>query len=620
MLDSLTEKYSRVPSFPGVYLMKNTHGQIIYVGKAGNLKKRLSAYFNRPVPLNMKTGVLIKQITDFDIIITATEKEALILESNLIKRHRPRYNVLLKDDKRYPVLRLDIKHPYPNLTIARKIQNDGALYFGPYASPSAVGKTLKFIHKTFKLRKCRSKDVKPRTRPCLHCQIEGCLAPCCMDVNQQDYGQIVKEVALFLKGRTPDLINDIKKDMFKASDEQDFEKAAKLRDKMLALKTTLEKQVTVTTDFIDRDVLGIASKHGNFMITQLVIRSGFLVGSHNYDFTDDLATEMEILDAFVKQHYETSLFIPKEILLPFEIEEIPLLEDWLGSLKNQKVSIIHPQRGEKARLIDMASQNAESALEELIASIFSDEDILLRLGKCLQMDRVPGRIECFDNSNLSGCEPVSSMVVFEYLKPKKSAYRKFKIKTVVEPNDYAYMEEVLKRRFGKKGKSESLPDLLVVDGGKGQLGIAVSVLKEMELAGRFYLIGISKKDPYRGESQDKIYIPGRVNPINITADLLLFLQRVRDEAHRFAITFHRKRRKKAALHSILDEIPGIGKKRKLALLKYFGSMSKIKEATPEQLILVPELNKTTADAVYNALRLNTLLHAGKCTATEESSV
>jgi excinuclease ABC subunit C len=603
MSDVLTQKYSRVPSFSGVYLMKNSHGQIIYVGKAGNLKKRLSAYFIRPAPLNMKTGVLIKQIADFDIIITATEKEALILESNLIKRHRPRYNILLKDDKRYPVLRLDIKYPYPNLTIARKIQNDGALYFGPYSSPGAVRKTLKFINKTFKVRKCRSKDVKPRTRPCLHCQIEGCMAPCCMDVNQQDYGQLIKEIVAFLKGRTPDLINDIKKDMFKASDEQDFEKAAKLRDKMLALKTTLEKQVTVTTDFIDRDVLGIASKHGNFLITQLVIRSGFLVGSHNYDFTDDLATKAEILEAFVKQHYEISHFIPKELLLPFEIEEAPLLEDWLGTLKNQKVSLIFPQRGEKVRLIEMASQNAESALKEWIASIFSDEDILFRLGKCLQMDRVPKRIECFDNSNLAGSEPVSAMVVFEHLKPKKSAYRKFRIKTVSEPDDYAYMEEVLKRRFGKREQSDSLPDLLMVDGGKGQLNIAVSVLKDMNLAGRFYSIGISKKDLNRGETKDKIYIPGRVNPINTPSDLLLFLQRIRDEAHRFAITFHRTRRKKAAFHSILDEIPGIGKKRKQALLKYFGSMSKIRTATPEQLNLVPELNKMTAEAVYKALRI-----------------
>jgi excinuclease ABC subunit C len=372
---------------------------------------------------------------------------------------------------------------------------------------------------------------------------------------------------------------------------------------MLALKTTLEKQVTVTTDFIDRDVLGIASKHGKFLITQLVIRSGFLVGSHNYDFTDDLATEVEILEAFVKQHYEISHFIPKELLLPFQIEEVPLLEDWLGTLKDQKVSIIHPQRGEKARLIEMASQNAETALNEWIASTFSDEEILFRLGKCLQMDRVPNRIECFDNSNLSGTEPVSAMVVFEQLKPKKSAYRKFRIKTVSEPDDYAYMEEVLKRRFRKGVESDSLPDLLMVDGGKGQLNIALSVLKEMNLAGRFYLIGISKKDQNRGETKDKIYIPGRVNPIITPADLLLFLQRIRDEAHRFAITFHRTRRKKAAFHSVLDEIPGIGKKRKQALLKYFGSMSKIRAATPEQLNLVPELNKITAEAVYKALRI-----------------
>lgn len=604
MADALKEKYSRVPSLPGVYLMKNTYGQIIYVGKAGNLKKRLAAYFNRPSPLDMKTGVLIKQIVDFDIIITGTEKEALILESNLIKRHRPRYNVLLKDDKRYPVLRLDVKTPYPNLTIARKIQNDGALYFGPYASPNAVRKTLKFIHKTFKLRKCRSKDVKPRTRPCLHCQIEGCAAPCCMDVNPHDYDQIVKEVVLFLKGRTPELVNDIKDEMLKASDEQDFEKAAKLRDKMLALKTTLEKQVTVTADFINRDVLGIAGKEGNFMVTQLVIRSGFLVGSHNYDFTDDLASEAEILDAFIKQHYETSQFIPKELLVPLEIEGLALLEEWLGSLKNQRVSIIYPQRGEKARLIEMANQNAGISLDEWMSSRFLDEDILFRLGKCLQMDRPPERIECFDNSNLSGSQPVAAMVVFEKSKPRKAAYRKFRIKSVSEPNDYAYMEEVLKRRFAKKEKSDPLPDLLMVDGGKGQLNIALSVLKEMNLAGRLYLIGISKKDRHRGETKDKIYIPGRVNPINIPPDLLLFLQRIRDESHRFAITFHRKQRKKMTLHSILDEIPGIGKKRKQALLKHFGSISKIRKATAEQLNSIPGLNKTSAEAVYNALRMS----------------
>ncbi len=605
MAESLLEKLSRVSTAPGVYLMKSNTGQVIYVGKARNLKKRLASYFNRPLQLDMKSGVLVKQIADFDTIITATEKEALILESTLIKRYRPRYNVLLKDDKRYPVLKLDVKDDYPNLTIVRKIQNDGALYFGPYASPGAVRQTLKFIHKTFRLRKCRSKKVKPRTRPCLHCQIEGCTAPCCMEVKPQDYHQIVKEVILFLKGRTPELIYDIKKDMQKAAASQEFEKAARLRDKMFALQTTLEKQVTVTTDFIDRDVLAVAGKHGLFMITKLMIRSGFLIGSHNYDFSDKLATRVEILEAFIKQHYETSHFIPGEILLPFNTEEIPLLEVWLESLKKQKVHIFYPQRGEKARLMEMAVQNAESALEEFMASVYSASKIIEYLQKSLRMDKPPARIECFDNSNISGSEPVSAMVVFENAKPKKSAYRKFKIKSVTEPNDYAYMQEALKRRYGKKGeRADTLPDLLMVDGGKGQLNIAVSVLKDLGLAGKFYVIGISKKDTSRGETQDKIYVPGRVNPMNVSGDQLLFLQRIRDEAHRFAITFHRKQRKKSTLHSILDDIPGIGKKKKEALMKYFGSISKIREASLDQLLEVPGITRTAAGALYKAMRGN----------------
>jgi excinuclease ABC subunit C len=513
---------------------------------------------------------------------------------------------LLKDDKRYPVLKLDVKEDYPNLAIVRKIKNDGALYFGPYASPSAVRQTIKFIHKTFRLRKCRSKNVKPRTRPCLHCQIEGCLAPCCMEVDRQEYHEIVKEVILFLKGRTPELIHNIKKEMLQAAEVQEFEKAARLRDKMFALTTTLEKQVTVTTDFIDRDVLAVAEKHGIFLINKLVIRSGFLVGSHSYDFEDKLANKAEILEAFIKQHYETSHFIPREILMPFNMEEISVLEEWLGGLKKQKVHIVYPRRGEKARLMDMAEQNAKSALEELLVSLSSNINILGHLQKCLHMNRPPVRIECFDNSNISGSEPVSAMVVFENAKPKKSAYRKFHIKTVTQPNDYAYMNEVLKRRYGGKGeKSDVFPDLLMVDGGKGQLNIAMSVLKDLELTGRFYVIGISKKDTSRGETQDKIYIPGRVNPVNISGENLLFLQRIRDEAHRFAIAFHRKQHQKTMLHSILDDIPGIGKKRKQALLKHFGSMAKIRRATLDELTEVSGLNKAAAEKVYKAMRPDT---------------
>ncbi|MFO8083498.1 MAG: excinuclease ABC subunit UvrC [Desulfobacterales bacterium] len=606
MAEVLIEKLTRVSTSPGVYLMKSTTGQIIYVGKARNLKKRLSSYFNRPSHPDMKSGVLIKQIADFETIITATEKEALILESTLIKRYRPRYNVLLKDDKRYPVLKLDVKEDYPNLAVVRKIKNDGALYFGPYASPGAVRQTLKFIHKTFRLRKCRSKNVKPRTRPCLHCQIEGCLAPCCMEVDRQEYHEIVKEVILFLKGRTPELIHNIKKEMLQAAEVQEFEKAARLRDKMFALTTTLEKQVTVTTDFIDRDVLAVGEKHGIFLINKLVIRSGFLVGSHSYDFEDKLANKAEILEAFIKQHYETSHFIPREILIPFDMEETSVLEEWLGGLKKQKVHIVYPRRGEKARLMNMADQNAKNAMEELLVSLSSNINILAHLQKCLHMNRPPVRIECFDNSNISGSEPVSAMVVFENAKPKKSAYRKFHIKTVTQPDDYAYMNEVLKRRYGGKGeKSDVFPDLLMVDGGKGQLNIAMSVLKDLELTGRFYVIGISKKDTSRGETQDKIYIPGRVNPVNISGEHLLFLQRIRDEAHRFAIAFHRKQRQKTTLHSILDDIPGIGKKRKQALLKHFGSMAKIRKAKLDELIEVAGLNKTAAEEVYKAMRPDT---------------
>lgn len=603
MNDLVAEKLSRTPAAPGVYMMKDERGTVIYVGKASNLRKRLSSYFARSTPPDMKTGVLVKQIADFDTIVTATEKEALILESNLIKRHHPRYNVVLKDDKRYPVLRLDVRKSFPNLTVARKIQNDGALYFGPYSSSSAVRQTLKFIDKIFKLRKCRSKDVKPRSRPCLHCQMEGCLAPCCMDVREDDYDKVVKEVVMFLKGRTPELVRDVRDEMKKAADDQNFEKAAKLRDKLFALQKTLEKQVSVTADFVDRDVLAVAGKNGLFAVTKLVVRSGFLVGSRNYEFSDVPASKEEILEAFVKQHYEEENFVPKELLLSETIPDAPVMEEWLESLKGQKVKIMKPQRGEKARLTKMAGQNALNALEERIASMAAEASVSKQLQKSLRMDKPPVRIECFDNSNISGAQPSAGMVVFQNGRPDKSSYRKYKIKTVKEQDDYAYMKEVLGRRFGK-GKSESSPnpDVLMVDGGRGQLGVAVAVLEELGIAREFVLVGIAKKDPARGETKDKIYVPGRANPVDIPGEALLFLQRIRDEAHRFAVAFHRSRRNKAAIRSALDEVPGIGKKRRTALLKRFGSVSKIGEASPEEIASVPGMNGKIAEQVLEYLK------------------
>jgi len=604
-MPQLLEKLAEVPSDPGVYLMKDEAGKVIYAGKAKNLKKRLTSYFRSELP-DLKTGILVSKIADFETIVTGTENDALVLESNLIKRYRPRYNIILKDGKRYPSLRLDIRSPYPNLTLVRKTHNDGALYFGPFTDQGAVSRTLKIISKTFALRKCKDNVFKTRTRPCINYQMGGCLGPCCRNVSQEEYGEIVREVILFLKGRAPDLLQKIRKEMTEAAEKQEFEKAAQLRDKMFAIERTLEKQVMVSADFMDRDVLGLAPGHFRSVITCLCVRGGYLIGSRHFDLPQTLASDPEIMETFIRQHYETSGFVPKEILVPILPENTALLEDLLFGFKGEKVSILHPQRGEKARLMEMAERNAAEEIRRLNSLAEAGEELLRRLRKRLRIPRFPQRIECFDNSHLSGTNPVSAMVVFEKGKALKSAFRKYKIRTVSEPDDYAYMAEVLKRRYGKGENSQPYPDLLMVDGGKGQLHIAVEVLRELGILGQFDLMGIAKKDESLGETEDKIYLPGRANPVSFSrdADLLFFLQRIRDEAHRFVITFHRKRRGKTAVISVLDSIPGVGKERKKALLKHFGSIKKIRDASPEELGNVPGISQHIAEIIYNAFRQN----------------
>jgi excinuclease ABC subunit C len=603
MTETILEKLSRVGPEPGVYLMKDAEERVIYVGKARNLRKRLSSYFHRPNPLDPKTAMLVQKVRDFEIVVTASEKEALILEANFIKRYKPKYNVVLKDDKRYLSIRLDLKDPYPALDLVRKIERDGALYFGPFSSAQAVRHTMKFINKTFKLRKCRIRDFRARTRPCLHCQMAGCLAPCCMDVDQNIYAEMVREVVLFLKGKTPLLIQKIKNEMVSAAEGEDFERAAKLRDKMFALEKTLEKQVAATGDFMDRDVLAIERSGDTTLVTLLFIRGGTLIGYRNFPFPDTLLGDGEILESFIRQYYENSPFIPKEILATTRLESTHLLEEWLKELKGEKVSIRFPERGEKARLIEMALQNAGKGLEEFLSTRETGGDRLLRLQKKLGLKRIPSRIECFDNSNLFGTEPVASVVVFIAGKADASAYRRYAIKTVRRPDDYATMAEVLKRRYGKGEASLPLADLIMVDGGKGQLNIALSILKELDLAGEMEVIGIAKKDERRGETLDKIFLPARVNPVNFgrEGDLLLFLQKIRDEAHRFAIAYHRKRRGRTAVHSVLDDVPGIGKERKKRLLRHFGSVQKIRAATLEELNALPGMSRKAAEALQKAL-------------------
>jgi excinuclease ABC subunit C len=582
--------------------MKDVDGRVIYVGKAKQLKKRLASYFARTVQADPKTRTLVARIADFETIITASEKEALLLESNLIKRHRPRYNVVLKDDKRYPVLRLDIRHPYPNLSIGRKIMPDSALYFGPYASAQAARETLKIINKTFKLRKCKNREFGNRTRPCLHHQMGACYGPCCLDVDPGFYAEIVNEVVLFLKGRTPELIKTIRQTMQQAAAELAFEQAAQLRDKMVALEKSLEKQRAVAADRGDRDILSVVMENGLVVVTVLSVRSGYLHGCRNFEFTESASEPAEILSAFIRQYYEQAVTPPAEILVQYLPEDRDLLEEWFRSQRRQKVKILFPQRGDKKRLVEMANQNAVKTLRERLVARRNNAEMLQRLQDRLKMNRRPRRIECFDNSNLGGTAAVAGMVVFENGRAKKADYRKFKIQSAGVPDDYGAMFEILSRRF-RNHPEWPLPDLLLIDGGKGQLNVALAVIRALGMEAQLEVAAIAKKDESKGEAHDKIYRPQRANPVNLDKDeaLRLYLQRIRDEAHRFAIRFHRQRRSKAATASILDGIPGIGPRRRRLLMRTFGSIDKLRTAPPEMLSALPGMDSKAAANLIDRL-------------------
>ena len=592
MIESdLKTQWMQAPDGPGVYLMKDADGKVIYVGKAKHLKKRLASYFARNDLVDPKTRTLVARIADFETIVTASEKEALLLESNLIKRYRPRYNVVLKDDKRYPVLRLDVRHPYPNLTIGRQIKPDGALYFGPYASAQAARETLKIINKTFKLRKCKNREFASRARPCLHHQMGACYGPCCLDVDADFYNEIVNEVVMFLKGRTPDLIKSIRQAMNQAARELAFERAAQLRDKITALEKSLEKQLSVATDRRDRDILSVALEDELVIVTLFSVRSGYLHGCRNFEFVESASDPAEILSAFIRQYYERGAAPPAEILVQHLPEDRRLLEEWFLSQRRQKVKIHFPQRGEKKRLVEMARQNAVKTLRENLAARQNQTELLARLQRRLKLVRPPRRIECFDNSTLGGTSSVAGMVVFEDGQANKDGYRKFKIRSVGVPDDYGAMFEILSRRFHNH-PDWPMPDLLLVDGGKGQLNMALAVMRALGLESQLEVAAIAKKDERKGETHDKIYRPQRANPINFGKDeaLLLFLQRIRDEAHRFAISYHRQRRRKAATESILDDIPGIGPRRRRILLRTFGTIEKIRAAPPDTLKALPGMD------------------------------
>lgn len=652
MVDLIKEKYDLAPYDPGVYLMRDGRGKIIYVGKAKNLKKRLASYFVRGGGHDLKTTLLVSNIADFDTIVTITEHEALILEATLIKKHRPKYNVFLKDGKNYPCFRIDTLQSYPVLQVVRTIKNDRATYFGPYSSGYSVKKTLKQVNRIFKLRKCRDTQFKNRSRPCIQFQINACLGPCCNDVPVESYGKIVSDVTLFLKGRAPDLIRRLKQEMVAEAELEQFEKAAQIRDTVSAIEKTLEQQIAVATDMMDRDVFACVGERGRAVVTLLFVRSGYVVGTEHYSFEMNWNSTAQIMEAFIKQYYQTTTFTPPQILVAEDFDDRILLEESLSMGRGKKVNILVPERGEKRRIIEMAINNGQKELQSSISRNSETKETLIMLQNLTGMEKYPERIECFDNSNIAGTDPVSSMVVFINGEAEKSMYRKFIIRSVVGHDDYAYMTEVLTRRFsiknsgkrranekknvegvkidesdtsktalseiGKIGKTElpdirrvesvdirsmDLPDLLVVDGGRGQLSMAVAVLAELGLTDSIKVVGLAKKDPDKGEAYDKIYVPGRANPLNTTQSLkaLYLLQRLRDEAHRFAVTFQKKRRSVRGERSLLDGIPGIGKKRKSMLLTHFKGVNSIKNATLEELTALPGISDSVAEALLKAI-------------------
>ncbi len=579
-----------LPEGPGVYIFKDPSGQMVYVGKAKNLKKRILAYFKPPSELPYKTALMMNRAEGLDYFLTATEKEAFILEDILVKRHLPRYNIILRDDKRYPCLRLDIQNPFPRLSIVRKIKRDGALYFGPFSSANSVRSTLKLIDRIFHLRKCKARDLPKRSRPCLNYQLGRCLGACVHEVSSSSYKEIVDQVKLFLEGRNRELVRQLKKSMEQASKQLDFEKAARMRDQLRAVEATIERQHVVSLKMEDQDVIGLAQENGRFQLVILFVRKGYLLGSRDYLFRDKGVSRPEIMEAFLKQYYAQESFIPRHIIISEPVEDLPPLTDWISDVAGKKVSIHHPIKGEKRRLVRMAVANAENLLST--RTEIQKEDLMVLAKSVLKLRKVPTTIEGLDISNLQGDLAVGTIVSFVDGLPHKSGYRNYKIKGVVGIDDYGMMSEMVFRRLSKGVP----PDLFLVDGGKGHL---LAVKKAMSQSPRLEVpdvVAIAKGDDRKRSKTDKIYIFGRKNPLALKNDhpVLLLLMRIRDEAHRRAITYHRKLRGKSFKESELDQIPGIGPKKRKLLLEHFGDVEGISGSQLEDLVLVPGISPSLA--------------------------
>ena len=631
--EKIRKQLAALPARPGVYIMRNAKGEVIYVGKAARLKDRVRSYFGSPHGMEPKTLALRQQIDDFEFIVVSNPGEALLLEATLIKRHQPFFNIRLKDDKRYPYLKIDIQDPWPRVYITRRIEKDGARYFGPYASAGSVRATLDLVKKLFPWRSCTKEITGHDARPCLDYYIKRCIAPCTGYCTREEYDEVIEQVILFLEGKADDVVRRLTKQMHESAERMEFERAAMIRDQIRALERTVEKQMVHTTRKEDADIFGIARSGDQACFQVFFVRGTQMIGRDTF-VVDGASGEPDeaVLASFLQQYYEGAQYVPKLVVVPAEPGERTELEAMLGAKRGSLVEIRRPERGEKKRLVELAGENAKEALDMMrvrwLADTNKTEQALEQLREELSLPETPRRIECYDNSNIQGTNPVASMVVFIDGKPATNQYRRFKVKTVVGADDFATMAEIMKRRFrhGPEASAPSpesvqrdpesgvlaeatvagsqhsalstqdsrewpLPDLVIIDGGKGQLGAAAQAMRE---AGVHHIpvVGLAKRF-------EEIFVPGEEEPIILPrgSEALYLVQRVRDEAHRFAITFHRQVRGKTAITSALDTIPGIGPKRKKALMKKFGSIRAIREAEVEDIASTVGFTRGLAEKV-----------------------
>ncbi|WP_186431431.1 excinuclease ABC subunit UvrC [Clostridium sp. BSD9I1] len=611
-----------LPDKPGVYIMKNALGEVIYVGKAKVLKNRVRQYFQSSRNHSEKVRAMVKNIAEFEYIVTDSEMEALILECNLIKKHRPRYNILLKDDKSYPFIKVTTTEDFPRVFVTRHVIKDGAKYFGPYTDVSAVYETLELIKKIFPIRTCKrviKEEDKESIRPCLNYHIGLCKGPCAKLISKEEYKSIISDITSLLSGKSADILRDLEAKMEKAAESLQFEKAAAFRDKINAIKKVTEKQKIITSNFENEDFISLYKDEKDVCVQVFFLREGKIVGREHFIIENSADMEdKEIISDFIKSFYGAAAFIPKSIYVE-DIDEQELLEQWLTMKRGSKVWIKVPQRGDKRDTLDMVRRNAKITLEQFKIKILQDKELyevaLRELSEILNLEDIPKRIEAYDISNIQGMDSVGSMVVFENGKSKNSDYRRFKINSVVGANDYGSMREIITRRFQhgldeiraiseknlqvSSGKFCVFPDLILMDGGKGQVNIALEVLRGFNID--IPVCGMVKDDKHN--TRGLIYNNEEL-PIKKHSNIMRLITRIQDEVHRFAITYHRSLRNKTTFHSILDDIPGVGERRRKELLKKFGSIESIKKASFEEILETPSIDKKSAQNIVEFFKDN----------------